>query len=148
MMNRRGSGKISGILILLLMINIIGYIEFTDFVSDSQNPYITNNLLITTLFDPYISPDGGTVYLPGEDSALGASIPRTPSESFIEAVGGFIDRIFALFEFIRTMVAVLSMPIVLISFLGLPWQLAMLLFPPLATLYAIGFIDLLGGGDN
>jgi hypothetical protein len=141
-------GKISAVAMILLMVNIVGYIVFADFVPNSQNPYITNNVMLTTLYSPVQSPDGGTVYLPGNSSAITQTIPTTLPERFIANAATFIDRIFVVFDFVRLMLAVLAFPIALVSFMGLPWQMSMLLFPPLTLLYIIGFIDLFGGGDN
>jgi len=141
-------GKLSAVAMILLMVNIVGYIVFTDFVPTSQNPYIQNNVLLTTLYAPVSSPDGGTVYLPTNSSAITGTIPQSPPERFIANTGAFIDRIFVVFDFVRLMIGIVAFPVALISFMGIPWQLATIFFPPLMLLYVIGFIDLFGGGDN
>lgn len=141
-------GKLSSIFLILMMVNVVGYIVFADYVATAENPYIANSVILNTLYEPVVSPDGGTVYLPTQDSQLGASIPDAPPESFIESAGAFIDRIFTVFDFLRAILAVLAFPVALVGFMGLPWQLSMLTIVPLTVIYVFGFIDLLGGGDN
>lgn len=141
-------GKVSSIIIALLMVNIIGFLLMSEYVPNSENVYIQENSLLQKLYTPMEDGDGNTLFVVGEGSELYGSVPQEPPESFIENVGQFIDRIFILFDFIRVILGVLVFPIALISFLGIPWQLSMLLFPPLTLLYVLGLIDIFSGGNS
>lgn len=144
-------GKLSSVFVFLLMINIVGFILMSAQVElglAANNPYISENSLLTTFYSPVEDGDGNTQYVVGNGSALYGAIPQEPPESFFDSVGQFIDRIMVMFGFVRVMLGVALFPIALISFMGLPWQLSMLIFPPLMALYMIGFMDLFGGGDN
>lgn len=145
-------GKMSASFIWLLSINIIGFILMTAMVEDglaTGNSFEADNSLLTTFFTPSVDLESNdTFYILDNTSALFGSIPQQPPESFIENFGQFIDRIFILFDFVRILLGVVLFPILLISFLGLPWQLSMMFFPPLIAMYLFGFMDLFSGGDN
>lgn len=149
------AGKISVIFVTLLMINIVGYLLMNSMVAEGiaeANPYVTENTLLVKFFSPVeVAAAGGgtnTIYMMDNNSALFGSVPLEPPESFLSGVGDFIDRIFVLFGFLRTILGVVLFPVALVSFMGLPWQLAMLFFPPLMVLYILGLIDLFSGGDS
>lgn len=141
-------GKTSSIFILLLMVNVIGYVLLTDYVDaypltagESIHTLVNNNALLA-LYGTEKMDLNVTTYEVKNDSLIYTSVPTVPDESFFSTVGSFIDRIFILFGFIRTFLAIALFPITMISLLGLPWQLSMLLGIPLATLYIFGIIDI------
>lgn len=144
-------GKISTIFIFLLMINIVGYILMTAMVEEGLavgNPYVTNNTLLVKFYSPQVLGEGDTIYVLTNDSDLVVGLPQGTPESFIQEGITFVDRIFILFGFLRTIIGVILFPVALITFMGLPWQLAMLFFTPLMGLYILGIIDLLSGGNS
>ena len=145
-------GKLSGIFIFLLMVNIIGYILMSGMVEAGiadDNMYVSDNSMLTTLYSPATTGVNDTVYiLDNETSALILGVPTSTPTSLIQQGLTFVDRIFVLFDFVRVMLGVLLFPIALISFMGIPWQLSMMLFPALTALYALGMIDLLSGGSS
>lgn len=144
------SSKLSALFIFFLMVNIVGYILMAGAVDDglaAGNPYVSANSLLTTFYSS-ATVDGETVYVLDNSSALFSNVPQETPSSFIQEGISFVDRIFIMFGFIKVLLGVVLFPIALISFLGLPWQLSMLLFPPLATLYLFGLIDLISGGSS
>jgi len=144
-------GKLSSVFILLLMINIVGFILMGGMIEEglaSGNPYITENSLLVKLYSPANTDDGGTTYILNNESALYSNVPQQTPSSFLQEGLSFVDRIFILFGFVQTILGVLLFPIALISFLGIPSQLATLLFPPLVALYILGIIDLFSGGNS
>jgi len=144
-------GKISSIFVLLLMINIVGYVLMNGMVEEGLadgNPYVTSNSLLVKFYTPVADGDGNTVYLVNNESGLYEKVPQNTPSSLIQEGLTFVDRIFILFGFIQTILGVILFPIALISFMGLPWQMSMLFFPPLMALYILGIIDLLSGGDS
>lgn len=147
-------GKLSHLTILLLMINIVGFIFMTD-AAVENNPYISENSVLSSLYTPPATSDAPepgqvtTTYTLGESSTIAGSIPTEPPDNFIENAAQFIDRIFILFDFVRVILAFLFVPAALFSFaLALPWELTMLLGIPIGTLYVIAIIDIFGGGDS
>lgn len=144
-------GKISAVFILLLMIDIVGYILMTSAVDEglaAGNPYITQNSLLTTFYSQTTLGSGEVVYVLDNESALYTNVPQETPSSLIQEGISFVDRIFILFGWVKALLGVILFPIALISFMGLAWQLSMLFFLPLMGLYIIGFIDLLSGGNN
>lgn len=144
-------GKVSGIFILLLMINIIGYILMSGMVDEGVaegNPYVTSNTLLVKFYTPVADGSGETVYVLDNRSGLYTNVPQNTPSSLIQEGISFVDRIFILFGFIQVILGVILFPIALISFMGLPWQLSMMFFPPLMALYILGIIDLVSGGDS
>ena len=144
------SSKLSAIFIFFLMVNIIGYILMTSAIDEGladNNPYIAANSMLTTFYSSAVS-DNQTIYILDNNSALFTSVPQETPSSFIQENISFVDRIFILFGFLKTILGVVLFPMALISFLGLPWQLSMMFFPPLVTLYIFGIIDLITGGSS
>lgn len=143
-------GKISTIFVFLLMINIVGYILMSGMVEEGLaegNPYVTTNTLLTKFYTP-VNQSGNVVYVLNNESGLYGNVPQETPSSLIQEGISFVDRIFILFGFVKTILGVILFPIALLSFMGLPWQLSMLVFPPLMALYILGIIDLLSGGDS
>lgn len=147
-------GKASALAITLLMINIVGFLLMDAAVQEGYaagNPYITQNSLLTTLYSAKTDISAGanqTIYELNNESALAQGVPSTLPQTYIQNLGQFIDRIFVIFGFFRTLIGIAFFPAALVSYLGLPWQLSMLLFPPIALLYLMGLIDILSGGDS
>lgn len=144
-------GKLSGAFILMLSINIIGHILLSNAVVDglaSGNPYIESNTLLVSLYAPTNDGSGDSVYLATSGSTLGGSVPADPPDEFSTGSASFIDRILVVFSFIGALLTALAFPVALISFMGLPWELSLLLFAPLGTIYIMGFIDLFSGGNS
>ncbi|MBR9702740.1 hypothetical protein GOV10_01770 [Candidatus Woesearchaeota archaeon] len=144
------SSKLSAIFIFFLVVNIIGYILMTSAVDEGladNNPYIADNSMLKTFYSSSVS-DNQTIYILDNNSALFVAVPQETPSSFIQENISFVDRIFILFGFLKTILGVVLFPIALISFLGLPWQLSMMFFPPLITLYIFGIIDLITGGNS
>lgn len=145
------AGKLSSILITLLMINVIGYLLMGVAIAEnyaSKNPYISSNSMLATLYTPYQDMNNDTVYLIGNSSSIYGEVPTQTPSSLIQQGISFVDRIFVIFGFIKTILAVLVFPIALLNFMGMPYQLSMLFMTPLTLLYIIGFFDLISGGDN
>lgn len=148
-------GKTAGLLIVMLMINLIGYIALTDYVDaypadkveNKMNSLMNNNPLMR-LYGSSTLPDGNVTYDLTSNSTLYAGIPTGPPEGYLSGAFTFIDRIFILFDWVRAIVAIGLFPVTLLSLIGLPWQLAMLLGIPLATLYVLGIIDIFSGGGT
>jgi len=144
-------GKLSTAFILMLGINIIGHILLSGAVADglaSGNPYISSNSLLVSLYAPTEDGSGDSVYLATSGSALGGSVPTDPPDEFSSGDASFIDRVLIVFSFIGALLTALAFPVALVSFMGLPWELSLLLFAPLGTLYIMGFIDLFSGGQS
>jgi hypothetical protein len=146
-------GKLSTIMIFLLMINIVGYIVLTQ-AGDANNPYITGNSILKTLYTApaNVTPTSGAVsptFALDSSTGLSESVPTEGTDSFFSSATNFIDRILVVFKFIRVIFAFLFVPAVLFGYgLALPWEATLLLGVPLATLYIVGIIDLIGGGDS
>lgn len=146
-------GKLSHLLMFLLMINIVGYIVLTQAGQDTTS-FVGEDALLSKLYTPPVNmtPASGTqaaTFTLTNSTGLAQSVPVEAPDSFFENVGSFIDRIFALFDFVRIALAFLFVPAALFGYtLALPWELTLLLGVPIATLYVIGLIDLLGGGDS
>jgi uncharacterized membrane protein len=141
-------GKISGLLIFMLMVNLLGYVLLSDYVDaypatagESKAALTANNPLLG-LYGERTLPDGNKTYDLTENSSLYSQTPTTPPENFLSGVAVFIDRIFIMFDWIRAIIGVALFPVAMLAMLGLPWQLSMLLGVPLATLYILGIIDL------
>lgn len=156
-------GKISSIAVTLLMVNIIGYLLMASAIEDGYaasgtlSNFNSSQTFLGTLYAPTTYTDEGgshTVYTlkgtPGtsDDGSLIGSVPTQTPSSFIQQGIAFVDRIFVIFTFIRVMLGVLFFPLALATYIGLPYQLAMLLLAPLTLLYIVGFFDLISGGDN
>lgn len=144
-------GKLSSIFVFMLMINIVGYIMLSGMVEEgvaSGNSYLTENTLLVKFYTPVLDGDGQTVYMLSNQSALYTNVPQNTPSSLIEEGITFVDRIFVLFGFIQAILGTILFPIALISFMGLPWQMSMLFFLPLMSLYILGIIDLLSGGNS
>jgi len=144
------SSKLSAIFIFFLVVNIIGYILMTSAVEEGladSNPFIADNAMLTTFYSNSTS-GGHTIYMLDNNSELLRNVPTETPSSFIQENVSFVDRIFILFGFLKVILGVVLFPIAMISFLGLPWQLSMMFFPPLTTLYIFGIIDLLTGGNS
>jgi len=144
-------GKLSSILMVFVFVNVIGYLLMSAAIEEgfaTSNPYVGDDTILGQLYTPYASGDGGTVYLIGNNSAAYGSVPTGTPGSFIQQGVTFIDRIFVIFDFIKTLLAVLLFPVALVTFMGLPYQLSMLIMAPLTLLYIIGFFDLISGGSN
>lgn len=144
-------GKLSTAFILMLSINIIGHIFMSGAVVDGLaegNPYIASNSLLVSLYAPTTDGDGDVVYLASSGSALGGSVPSDPPDEFSSGSASFIDRVLIVFSFIGALLTALAFPVALVSFMGLPWELSLLLFAPLGTFYVLGFIDLFSGGTS
>lgn len=144
-------GKMSSIFLVFLMMNIIGYLLVSAQIEEGYaagNPYFGPQTILGTLYSPYQDQGNNTVYLAGNSSELFGSVPQNPPLSFVQNLGQFIDRIFVIFAFIRVALAVMLFPIALITFMGLPYQISLLLITPLSGLYIFGFFDLISGGDN
>lgn len=145
------AGKLSSILITLLMINIIGYLLMGVAIAENfavSNPYSGSNTILGTLYTPYQDMNNETVYLIGNNSGIYDDVPTQTPSSLIQQGISFVDRIFVIFAFIKTILAILVFPIALLDFMGLPYQLSILFLTPLTLLYIIGFFDLISGGDN
>jgi len=147
--------KLSSNFMFLLTINIIGFILMSAIVDEglaTDNNYAQENSLLEKFMTPktVLDTDGvnRSTYVLDNSSNMFIAIPQQPPESFIENFGQFIDRIFIMFDFVRIMLGVLLFPILLMSFMGLPWQLSLMFFPPLIAMYMFGFMDLFSGGDN
>lgn len=141
-------GKVSSILILLLMINLIGYILLVDYVDayptaqTSKEQLLQDNPLLG-LYTSRTDTSGNTTYdITSNSSIYGGTTFTTPPDSYLSGVATFIDRIFIMFGWIRAVIGIAAFPVTLLSILGLPWQLSMLLGVPLATLYILGIIDI------
>lgn len=141
-------GKISGLLIFMLMVNLIGYVVLTDYVDAypetaglSKTALVTNNPLLG-LYGTHTTVDGNLTYDMTNSSSLYAKTPTTPPQNFVSGIAVFIDRIFIMFDWIRAIIAIALFPVTMLTMIGLPWQLSMLLGVPLATLYILGIIDL------
>lgn len=151
-------GKISSIFILLLVINIIGYILLSDYVdaypitAGEYNGELLKDNPMLSLYGT-AQREGNTTYELTSNSSMyvnacgsgNSGINGTncaPPSGFLTGAFTFIDRIFILFGWIRAVIAIALFPVALLSLLGLPWQLTMLLGVPLATLYIFGIIDL------
>lgn len=148
-------GKLSSTFTILLMFNIIGFILMSAALEEgfaASNPFVDQDSLLVSLYSPVSFTDSQgthTVYFSGNNSQLYGAIPQQPPTSFIENVGQFIDRIFVLFAPLRILIGILVFPIALITYLGIiPWQISQLVLVPLFTIYLLGFLDLLSGGDN
>lgn len=144
-------GKLSTIALTFLFLNIIGYLLMSAAIEDgfaTSNPFLGENTMLARLYTPYTDGDGNTVYLIGNSSTLYGDVPTETPSSLIQQGISFVDRIFVIFGFIKTMLAMLVFPIALVTFIGLPYQLSMLLLAPLTLLYIVGFFDLISGGDN
>lgn len=144
-------GKLSGIFVFLLMINVVGYILMSGMVEEGVaegNPYVTDNSLLVKFYTPVADGSGNIVYLLNNQSGLYGQVPQNTPSSLIQEGVTFVDRIFILFGFIQTLLGVILFPIALISFMGLPWQMSMMFFPSLMALYILGIIDLLSGGES
>lgn len=144
-------GKLSGAFMLMLSINIIGHILLSNAVVDGLadgNPYLADNSLLVSLYAPTEDSSGGSVYLASSGSVLGGSVPDDPPDEFSSGSATFIDRILIVFSFVGALLAALAFPVALVSFMGLPTELSLLLFAPLTTLYILGFVDLFSGGNT
>jgi hypothetical protein len=147
-------GKTSGLVILLLMVNLIGYISMNDYVTaypdtaGSNSTALTANNPLLGLYSSSTQPDGTVQYGLTNDSTLYYNTPTEPPEGFFSGVFTFIDRIFIVFDWVRAIIAIALFPITLLTMLGLPWQLAMLLGLPLGTLYIFGIIDIFSSGGT
>lgn len=144
-------GKLSGAFIVMLSINIIGHIILSGAVADglaAGDPYLSDNSLLVSLYAPVDDGVGGTVFLASEGSVLGGSVPSNPPDEFSSGSATFIDRVLVVFSFIGALLAALAFPVALVSFMGLPSDLALLLFAPLTTIYILGFVDLFSGGNS
>lgn len=146
-------GKLSSIAILILMINIIGYLLMAASIEEgfaSTNPFGSSETFLGRLYSPTVYQNQTVYFLnnSGGPGTLVGSIPTETPSSLIQQGISFVDRIFVIFSFVKTMLGVLVFPIALFVYLGLPYQLAMLLIPPLTLLYVIGFFDLFSGGSN
>lgn len=144
-------GKISSIFVLLLMINIVGYVLMTAMVEEgvaAGNPYVADNSLLVKFYTPATTDLNQTIYVLDNGSTLYQNVPQETPTSLIQQGISFVDRIFILFGFVQVILGVLLFPIALISFMGLPWQLAMIFFTPLTILYILGLIDLFSGGSS
>lgn len=148
-------GKLSSVFTILLMFNIIGFLLMSAAIEEgfsTSNNFIDRDSLLVQLYSPVTFTDASgehTVYFSGNSSTLYNAVPQQPTTSFIENVGQFIDRIFVLFAPLRILIGILVFPVALIAYMGiLPWQLSQLVLVPLFSLYILGFLDLLSGGDN
>lgn len=143
-------GKISSIFVLLLMFNIVGYILMGAMIAEGMatgNAYAGPNSLLESFYTP-LNQSGNAIYVLSNESALFENVPQQTPSSFIQQGISFVDRIFILFGFVQTILGVILFPIALLSFMGLPWEMTMLIFGPLMGLYILGIIDLLSGGDS
>lgn len=144
-------GKLSGAFMLMLAINIIGHILLSNAVVDGLaegNPYIASNSLLVSLYAPTEDANGNSVYLASSGSVLGGSVPDDPPDEFSSGSATFIDRILIVFSFVGALLAALAFPVALVSFMGIPTELALLVFAPLTTIYILGFVDLFSGGNT
>lgn len=146
-------GKLSSVMMFLLMVNIIGYIVLASAGQDTSS-FVGQDALLSKLYTPPadlhpVSGSQSATFTLGDSTGLAGSVPQEAPDTFFSATGQFLDRIFALFSFIRVVIAFLFVPAALFGYgLALPWEITLLLGVPLATLYVVGLIDLVGGGDS
>lgn len=144
-------GKLSATFTLLLMINVVGYILMYGVISEglaSTNMYSGEDSLLLSLYTPKVLSDNSTIFVLDNESNLYQAVPQQTPSSLIQEGVTFVDRIFVIFGFVQIIIGVLFFPVALVSFMGLPWELSMLLFAPLTLLYVLGLIDLLTGGQS
>lgn len=147
-------GKASTLAITLLMINIVGYLLMSAAIEGGYaagNNFAGQNSLLATLYTPETAsndPGNHTIYVLGVNSTLAQGIPQTLPQTYIQNIGQYIDRIFVIFGFFRTIIGIAFFPAALMDYMGLPWQLNMLIFTPIVLLYIMGLIDILSGGDS
>jgi hypothetical protein len=135
------------------MINIIGYLLMAAAIEEgfsTSNPFGSSETFLGRLYTPTTYGDN-TIFVLNATGGQGTVVGSVPTEtptSLIQAGISFVDRIFVMFGFIKTILAVLVFPVALFTYLGLPYQIAMLFIAPLTFLYIIGLFDLLSGGNN
>lgn len=149
--------KLASVFILLLCVNIIGYVLLSDFVGSenmsangnfsTMRADLLNNPLMR-LYDTAEDPSGNAIVGVGQNSSIFVTVPTAPSEGFFSGVFTFIDRILVLFGWVRAILGIALFPVTLLSMLLIPWQLSLLLAVPLATVYIMGIIDLFSGGGT
>jgi hypothetical protein len=143
MMDLKGMGKLSVLIVFLLLLNSLGYMVVKTEVSEN-NQFVMDS---TPLARFYVERGDGA-YGVSEEGDLYGSIPTQASDDILSGILNFVDRILTLFKFIRTVIEFILVPGTLFAIMGMPWQLAMLLEIPFVMLLVLGFIDLLGGGDS
>lgn len=155
-------GKISSILIIFVFINIIGYLLMSAALEDGFGTqgqlaqFNSSQTFLGTIYAPLSYTDSTGTHTTfvlagtpgGNDNTIVGSVPTQTPEGFIQQNITFVDRIFAMFAFIRVIIGILLFPIALSAYIGLPYQLTMLFIAPLTLLYIVGFFDLLSGGSN
>lgn len=148
-------GKLSGVAMILLMFNIIGYLLVSVQVAmgyATSNPFLSQETIIGRLYVPTQDINNQTVYLISGTSTVYTDptngLPQTTPPSLVQQGITFIDRIFVIFAPLRMLLGILVFPVAFVGYLGLPYALTMLLIAPLTLLYFFGFIDLITGGSN
>lgn len=156
-------GKLSSILTVFMFINIIGYLLMAAAIEEgfrseeALGDFSGSQSFLGSLYTPvsYTDETGQhTIFVPRgtpgvtDNSTIVGSIPQQTPSSLIQAGISFVDRIFVVFGFIRVVLGVLLFPVALATYIGLPYQIAMLFIVPLLILYLIGFMDLISGGNN
>lgn len=148
-------GKISGIFVFLLMINIIGYVLTAGAIQDGVafsacGTFDDDSTLLKKFYSSKVLvEDNSTVYFLENESVLAGAVPQNTPDSFTTEGISFVDRIFILFGFVQIIFSVILFPLYFMSFtMCFPPIISMLLFLPLMALYLLGLIDLLSGGSS
>lgn len=144
-------GKLSMIVVLLLMMNTVGFLVLAAHAEEKaaegvlvDNPY--NSTVLPLL--RFYSVEAGQSASIDQNGTLYQSIPTQASDDILSGFLDFVDRILSIFPFIRGIIEFMLVPSTIFTIMGLPWQIASLLAVAFTILIVFGLIDLFTGGNS